>query len=68
GEQASTFFDVYFRNNLVNNGFKPGVTPQSYGGGLVYQVTKDNLTLYINLVPTVDGTGTLVVVLKKLPR
>lgn len=68
GEQANTFFDVYFRNNLVNNGFKSSETPQSYGGGLVYKVTKDDLTLYINLVPTVDGTGTLVVVFKQLPR
>jgi hypothetical protein len=68
GEAADTFFDVYFRNNLFNNGFSSSDTPDSYGGGQVYQIKKEDLTLYINLVPTVDGTSTLVVVLKEMPQ
>jgi len=68
GEAAETFFDVYFRNNLFNNGFTSSETPDSYGGGLVYQIKKEDLTLYIGLVPTVDGTSTLVVVFKEVPQ
>ena len=68
GEAADTFFDVYFRNNLFNNGFSSSDNPDSYGGGQIYQIKKEDLTLYINLVPTVDGTSTLVVVLKEMPQ
>lgn len=68
GEVADTFFDVYFRNNLLNNGFSSSDNPDSYGGGQVYEIQKEDLTLYINLVPTVDGTSTLVVVLKEMPQ
>jgi hypothetical protein len=68
GENYAIFFDTYFRNNLVNNGFESSNAPQSYGGGLLYTVTKDDLTLYPVMLPTADGTGTLVVVLKSLPE
>lgn len=68
GEVADTFFDVYFRNNLLNNGFSSSDNPDSYGGGQIYEIQKEDLTLYINLVPTVDGTSTLVVVLKEMPQ
>ncbi len=67
-ENYTTFFDTYFRNNLVNNGFESSTTPQPYSGGLLYTVNKEDLTLYVGMLPTVDGTGTLVVVLKSLPE
>lgn len=67
-EAFDTFFDTYFRNNLLNNGFESSDSYQEYGGGQLYTVTKEDLTLYITLVPTLDGTGTLVVVLKSLPE
>lgn len=33
----------------------------SYGGGSLYKLKKDSFTGYLNLVPTKDGTGTIVV-------
>ena len=67
GQSAQTMMDEYFRSNLQNNGYEVRDLNQQYGGGLLYQVQKDSLTLYLNLVPTQDGTGTLVVMWKKLP-
>jgi hypothetical protein len=68
GESPDSFFDTYFRTNLVNSGFEPADTSQRYGGGSVYTVKKEDLLLYINLVPTQDGNGTVVVVWKSLPQ
>jgi hypothetical protein len=68
GESPDSFFDTYFRTNLVNSGFEPSDTSQQYGGGPVYTVKKEDLLLYINLVPTQDGNGTVVVVWKSLPQ
>jgi len=68
GELPDSFFDTYFRTNLVNSGFEPSDTSQQYGGGPVYAVKKEDLLLYINLVPTQDGNGTVVVVWKSLPQ
>jgi len=68
GEDPATFFDAYFRTNLVNNGFDPQETNQQYGGGFVYRVKKASLVLYLNLVPTADNSGTIVVVWRVAPQ
>lgn len=68
GETPDAFFDTYFRTNLVNNGFEPPDTPQQYGGGLLYAVKREKISLFINLVPTADKTGTVVVIWKNLPK
>lgn len=44
------------------------VTPKGqYGGGNLYQLKKDSTTFYMNLVPTKDNTGTIVVTWLKNP-
>ncbi len=68
GEAPDTFFDTYLRTNLFNNGFESSQLTESYGGGIVYEVKKENAALYINLVPTQDGSGTIVVIWKNLPK
>ena len=68
GEAPDSFFDSYLRTNLVNNGFDSTQLSQSYGGGLLYEVKKETTSLYINLVPTQDGSGTIVVIWKTLPQ
>ncbi|HEY9640195.1 MAG TPA: hypothetical protein V6C57_06905 [Coleofasciculaceae cyanobacterium] len=67
GETPDTFFDTYFRTNLFNSGFE-SLEPSQYGGGFLYEVKKDSLSLYINLVPTQDGSGTIVVIWKQPPQ
>lgn len=39
-----------------------------YGGGLLYEVTQDAFTGYLNLVPSPDDTGTIVVLWSSLPE
>ena len=68
GEAPDSFFDSYLRTNLVNNGFDSTQLSQSYGGGLLYEVKKETTSLYINLVPTQDASGTIVVIWKTLPQ
>jgi len=68
GEDPNTFFDAYFRTNLVNNGFEISDSSQSYGGGPVYKVKKGDLVMYLNLVPTADNAGTVVVVWRVRPQ
>jgi hypothetical protein len=65
---ASTFFDEYFNTNLRNNEFDFSETGQTYGNGPIYAIKKGKLSLYLNMVPTQDGTGTIVVVWKQLPK
>ncbi|MBE9012121.1 hypothetical protein IQ250_18135 [Pseudanabaenaceae cyanobacterium LEGE 13415] len=44
------------------------VTPKGqYGGGNLYQLKKDSTTFYMNLVPTKDNSGTIVVTWLKNP-
>jgi len=38
-----------------------------YGGGRLYEVTRGAYTGYLNLVPTQDGSGTIVVLWSQLP-
>jgi hypothetical protein len=40
----------------------------SYGGGKMYEVEKKAFTGYVNLVPTADKTGTVMVVWNTVPR
>lgn len=66
---ADTFFDAYLSTNLRNSSFDDYPdTGQKYGGGPVYLAKKGKLTLYINTVPTKDGSGTIVVIWKKQPN
>lgn len=39
----------------------------SYGGGPLYKLKKDSFTGYLNLVPTKDGTGTVIVLWSDSP-
>ncbi|MBD2079945.1 hypothetical protein [Leptolyngbya sp. FACHB-17] len=44
------------------------VTPKGqYGGGKLYELQKDNITFYMNLVPTKDQSGTIVITWLKNP-
>lgn len=68
GEVPDTFFDGYLRTNLVNSGYEAIELSQSYGGGLLYEVKKEDTSLYVNVVPTADGSGTIVVIWRTLPQ
>lgn len=68
GYMFDTMMDEFFRSNLQNNDFEIIDIPQDFGGGKVYELTKGSLKLYLNLVPTKDNSGTLVVVWKDPPR
>lgn len=66
---AETFFDAYLSTNLRNSSFDDySETGQRYGGGPVYLAKKGKTSLYINTVPTQDGSGTVVVIWKTLPK
>lgn len=53
-------------NQLQTQGFTL-TEAGGYGSGLLYEVTKGALTAYLNLVPTVDQSGTIVVLWSSLP-
>jgi hypothetical protein len=55
-----------FRAPLIKNGFKES-KPFNYGGGPVYAFSRDRFTGYLNLVPSKDGTGTVIVFWKVPP-
>ena len=62
-DQASeTLMDTFLKTNLQNNGYEVSEAKPPYGGGVVYEVKKDKLQLYFNLVPTTDGKGSIVVI------
>ncbi|MBD2096108.1 hypothetical protein H6F90_13250 [Trichocoleus sp. FACHB-591] len=53
---------------LQGNGFTISANSSGeYGGGLLYQIQKGKFTGYLNLVPTKDGTGTIVTVWTSSP-
>ena len=62
GQAADTMMDEFLRSNLQNSDFEVTDLPQSYGGGKVYRAQKEGKTLYLNLVPTKDNSGTLLVI------
>lgn len=53
-------------NQLQGQGFTL-TEAGGYGSGLLYEVTKGALTAYLNLVPTPDRSGTIVVLWSNLP-
>ncbi|MBW4582188.1 MAG: hypothetical protein KME42_21695 [Tildeniella nuda ZEHNDER 1965/U140] len=65
---AADMMNAFFQTNLQNSGYEVTDRQQQYGGGNVYQVKKPTVTLYLNLVPTKDKSGTLVVTWKDAPR
>lgn len=67
GQAADTMMDEFLRSNLQNSDFEVTDIPKQYGGGKVYRATKGSQTLYLNLVPTKDSSGTLLVIWKTPP-
>ncbi len=59
-------FNNAFASNLQSSGFQ-AAAPSQYGGGPIYEVKQGAFVRYINLVPTKDGTGTIVVVWNRSP-
>jgi hypothetical protein len=47
--------------SLSQSGYVPTPIPNGYGGGLLYKIDKDKFTAYLNLVPTTNGSDTVVV-------
>ncbi len=70
GYSFDAMMDEFFRNNLQQNGFDVSDPLPDFGGGKVYEVTRarDKLKLYLNLVPTKDKAGTLIVTWKDIPK
>lgn len=67
GQPSETMMDEFFRTNLQTNDFEITDLPQEYGGGKLHQIQKEGVTLYINLVPTKDKSGSLIVIWRKSP-
>jgi hypothetical protein len=61
-----TMMNEFFRSNLQNAGFEVTDLPQTYGDGKLYEIRKETLKLYLNLVP-MEG-GALIVAWKDLPQ
>ena len=59
-------FNNVFASNLQSSGFQVATSSQ-YGGGSIYEVKQGAFVRYINLVPTKDGIGTIVVVWNRSP-
>lgn len=60
-------FDTVFAQELKSSGFE--VTPQGeYGGGIVYEVKQESFVTYLNLVPTSDRQGTIIVAWSSMPN
>jgi hypothetical protein len=47
--------------SLSQSGYVPTPVADGYGGGLLYKIDKDKFTVYLNLVPIANGSGTVVV-------
>lgn len=60
-------FKTVFASRFTNSGFEVKQEQGGYGGGLLYQVKQNTFVRYLNLVPTKDGTGVLVVVWNRSP-
>ncbi len=60
-------FDTVFAPTLKSSGFE--VNPQGeYGGGIMYEVKQGTFVTYLNLVPTSDRQGTIVVAWNSVPN
>ncbi|GEM_PF-4929332 len=67
-QTPSELFKGYFWPNLQGKGYDVSAAPiGEYAGGPVYQVKRGALLGYLNLVPTGDGKGTLVVMWRRSP-
>lgn len=62
GQGADTMMDELLRSNLQNSEFEVTDLPKTYGGGKLYRAQKEDKALYLNLVPTKDNSGTLLVI------
>ncbi|HIK56275.1 MAG TPA: hypothetical protein IGS37_14070 [Synechococcales cyanobacterium M55_K2018_004] len=61
--------DAVMRELMVGlQGYQVSRLPNSYGGGLLYQIQRDRATAYLSLVPTKDGTSTAVILWNRDPR
>ncbi|XGV99487.1 MAG: hypothetical protein ACAF41_11190 [Leptolyngbya sp. BL-A-14] len=65
---AETFFDAFIKGNLQSSQFDVPEESQPYGGGAVYVATKGNASFYINVVPTKDKEGGIIVIWQKPPK
>jgi hypothetical protein len=59
-------FTDYLSNSLAQQRFEVS-KPSAYGGGPVYILNRGQFTGYLNLVPSQDGTGTVIVFWKVPP-
>jgi len=68
GQAPQQLFGSFFRGSLQNSGFESTSIAGGYGGGDLYQIKKgSSKPFYLNLVPTKDGTSTIVVVWRSQP-
>ena len=68
GKTPTQLFSSFFSGSLQNNGFESTPIASGYGGGELYQIKKgSSKPFYLNLVPTKDGTSTIVVVWRSQP-
>lgn len=68
GMKPEDVWNTYLDQELKANGFNVFVGPTSYGGGPVYIIRRSLSVSYLNLVPSEDGTGTVVVFWKVPPH
>jgi hypothetical protein len=59
---------TYFERAFTKDSFEVSRTSNPYGGGPVYEVQRASFTGYLNLVPSEDGNGTVVVLWKVPPN
>jgi hypothetical protein len=61
-------FSDFFAPNLTQSGYQPPKPVATYGGGQLYELKKGtSKPFYLNLVPSKDGKGTIVVVWRSKP-
>ena len=61
-QPSETLMDTFLKTNLQNNSYEVSEPKNPYGGGAVYEVKKDKVKFYFNMVPTTDGKGSIVVI------
>ncbi len=67
GQTPQQLFSGFFAPNLNQSGYQPKPVA-TYGGGQLYELKKGTFKpFYLNLVPTQDGKGTIVVVWRSKP-
>ncbi len=60
-------FSTIFAPVLKSNGFEVNLQGE-YGGGKIYEVKQGTFVTYLNLVPTSDRQGTIVVAWSSIPN